>query len=231
MNIYVDIDNTICKTDASGGIDKYIVSTPIYDRIHYVNDLYKKGNIITYWTARGNTSGIDYTELTRTQLDSWGCLYNHLVMNTKPSYDVLIDDKTIHPDSIQFTQSSKKTTPRIVQKGWGHEIIFVNNELYCGKILHFHTGAKFSMHYHLKKKETWYVSSGSFLFKYIDTRNADIIEMKLHVGDSVTNELGEPHQIICIEEGDIFEVSTTHDDCDSYRVMKGDSQNLTHNCS
>ena len=90
-------------------------------------------------------------------------------------------------------------------------------------------GARFSMHYHLKKKETWYVSSGMFLFRYIDTNNADILEEKLCIGSTVTNEIGFPHQIICIEAGDIFEVSTHHEDCDSYRVIKGDSQNQTGN--
>jgi hypothetical protein len=29
-----------------------------------------------------------------------------------------------------------------VPKGWGHEVIFVNNELYCGKLLVFKKGAK-----------------------------------------------------------------------------------------
>jgi hypothetical protein len=57
---------------------------------------------------------------------------------------------------------------------------------------------------------------------------ADIIEMVLNKGDTITNEIGEPHQIICEEEGDIFEVSTTHYDSDSYRVLKGDSQ--LHRC-
>lgn len=80
------------------------------------------------------------------------------------------------------------------------------------------------MHYHLKKKETWYVASGFFLFKYINTQTADVCEIELVPGDTITNEIGEPHQLICIEEGDIFEVSTHHEDCDSYRVMKGDSQ-------
>ena len=111
-----------------------------------------------------------------------------------------------------------------VEKGWGHEVIIVNNELYCGKILHFNKGAKFSMHFHLKKKETWYVSTGSFLFRWINTHNADVIEETLSAGDTITNEVGEPHQIICLEEGDIFEVSTQHFDSDSYRVGKGDSQ-------
>ena len=33
-----------------------------------------------------------------------------------------------------------------------------NNSEYCGKILRFNSGKKFSMHYHLEKKETWYIS-------------------------------------------------------------------------
>jgi len=224
MNIYVDIDNTICRTDPSGGVNKYAVAIPITERIQYVNDLFDNGNTITYWTARGNHSGVDHTDFTHKQLSAWGCKFHKLITGSKPSFDLLIDDKSMHPDSIPHVPV-KKSTPQIVKKGWGHEVIFVNNDLYCGKILHFNQGARFSMHYHLKKKETWYVSSGRFTFKYIDTRTADIIETSLEVGDSVTNELGEPHQIICLEEGDIFEVSTTHYDSDSYRVMKGDSQN------
>lgn len=222
MNIYVDIDNTICNTDDKNGLNKYKMATPIQNKIDYMNSLYDKGNRITYWTARGNSSGIDQTELTRAQLEEWNCKYHELIMG-KPSYDLLIDDKTQHPDSI--VHSTKKCQkPQIVPKGWGHEVIFVNNDKYCGKILHFNKDAKFSMHYHLIKQETWYVRSGKFLFKYINTTNADIVEMDLNPGDTITNEIGEPHQIICVEEGDIFEVSTTHVDSDSYRVMKGDSQ-------
>jgi len=222
MNIFVDIDNTICLTDDSKGPSKYEQSVPLVDKIAHINSLYDSGNRITYWTARGRSSGIDYTELTKAQLSKWNCKYHQLKMD-KPSYDLFIDDKTQHPSQLIMARV-RKTTPEVVQKGWGHEVIFVNNDLYCGKILHFKKDAKFSMHYHLKKKETWYVASGRFRFKYIDTRTADVIETILEIGDSITNEVGEPHQIICLEEGDIFEVSTTHFDSDSYRVMKGDSQ-------
>ena len=223
MIIYVDIDNTICITDERFGIDKYNKSIPIQEKIDYINDLYDKGNTITYWTSRGNASGIDQTDFTENQLKSWGCKYHKLILK-KPSYDILIDDKTLHPKYIDHSLKSKKSVAEIVKKGWGHEIVFVNNNLYCGKILHFNKDAKFSMHFHLKKKETWYVSSGKFIFKYIDTHNADILEIDLHMGDTITNEIGEPHQILCLEEGDIFEVSSQHFDSDSYRVMKGDSQ-------
>ena len=221
MKVYVDIDNTICATGE--GVDKYERATPDPVSISYVNSLYEKGDEITYWTARGNASGVDYTDLTKKQLTEWGCKYHTLIMG-KPSYDILIDDKTMHPRDIPPNTCSKKTRPEIVSKGWGHEVVFVNNGMYCGKILHFNKGAKFSMHFHLKKTETWYVSSGRFLFKYINTHNADIIETVLDVGDVITNTVGSPHQIICIGEGDVFEVSTQHFDTDSYRVMKGDSQ-------
>jgi mannose-6-phosphate isomerase-like protein (cupin superfamily) len=111
-----------------------------------------------------------------------------------------------------------------VPKGWGHEIVFVNNELYCGKLLVFKTNAKFSMHYHLIKDETWYVESGKFLYRWIDTSNAEVNEVILKVGDTVRQLPGQPHQLECLEEGTIFEVSTQHFDHDSYRVWRGDSQ-------
>lgn len=224
MNIYVDIDNTICHTDDSLE-NKYIHSKPIQSSINYINELYHKGKKIIYWTARGNVSGEDHTELTLHQLKEWGCLFHELRMG-KPSFDLLIDDKTMHPRDIPI-EPVKKTTPVIVPKGWGHEVVFVNNDKYCGKILHFKKGARFSMHFHLKKTETWYVASGSFLFRYIDTKLADMKEMELSIGDTITNQIGEPHQIICLEEGDIFEVSTHHCDDDSYRVLKGNSQDIS----
>jgi mannose-6-phosphate isomerase-like protein (cupin superfamily) len=226
MNLYVDIDNTICITQ-DGIPNKYELAQPLNDRIRYINELYDKGNTVTYWTARGNKSKINCEEFTKNQLDNWGCKYHNLQFN-KPSFDLLIDDKCCNSDEYwkkNIHQSyEKKQKSEIVKKGWGHEVIFVNNDKYCGKVLHFNKDAKFSMHYHLVKKETWYVTSGKFIFKYINTQTADIISEFLESGDVITNEIGEPHQIICIEEGDIFEVSTTHYDTDSYRILKGDSQ-------
>ena len=111
-----------------------------------------------------------------------------------------------------------------VPKGWGHEIVFENNELYCGKILVFKKGCKFSMHYHMIKDETWYVEEGEFLYRWIDTETAEVIEKILKKGDSVRQYPGQPHQLEAITEGTIFEVSTEHFDSDSYRVWKGDSQ-------
>jgi len=111
-----------------------------------------------------------------------------------------------------------------VPKGWGHEIIFENNELYCGKLLCFKKGAKFSMHYHMIKDETWYVQEGSFLYRWIDTETAEVNEVELRVGASVRQRPGQPHQLEALEDGVVYEVSTEHFDSDSYRVWRGDSQ-------
>jgi hypothetical protein len=57
--------------------------------------LYDEGHTIIYWTARGATTGLDWSELTKTQLDFWGCKYHELRMG-KPMYDVWVDDKAIN---------------------------------------------------------------------------------------------------------------------------------------
>ena len=113
-----------------------------------------------------------------------------------------------------------------IPKGWGSELIIENNDMYCGKILIFKEGCKFSMHYHLEKDETWYVNSGRFIYRWIDTDNADVHEQELTIGDIVRQRPGQPHQIEALTDGEIFEVSTHHEDEDSYRVWKGDSQNI-----
>jgi len=96
--------------------------------------------------------------------------------------------------------------------------------MYCGKILRFKSGCKFSMHYHMIKDETWYVNSGKFIYRWIDTETADVTEQHLKVGDVVRQRPGQPHQLEALTDGEVFEVSTHHEDKDSYRVWKGDSQ-------
>lgn len=114
--------------------------------------------------------------------------------------------------------------PQRYEKKWGYEIWIHNEEDYCGKILHFKKGGKFSMHYHVIKNETWYVSSGEFILRGINPDSADEYEKLLKVGDVVEVKRGIPHQLEAIEESDIFEISTQHFEDDSYRVKKGDSQ-------
>ena len=123
------------------------------------------------------------------------------------------------------TDLIKKLKPTFTPKKWGGEVVIINNieKGYCGKILHFNKDTKFSLHFHFKD-ECWYIVSGKYLLKYFDTSNANSLELELNVGDIIHVPPMQPHQIICIESGDIFEVSTPDYADDSYRIGKGDSQ-------
>lgn len=112
----------------------------------------------------------------------------------------------------------------LVPKGWGSEFIFATNDKYCGKFLNFEKGSTFSMHFHKEKDETWYVQSGSFAVKCINTADASQYTHKLVEGDIWHNPPMLPHQLICLEAGTIIEVSTPDSVEDNYRVMPGDSQ-------
>lgn len=97
----IDIDGTIC-TNGDCSSCKYEGSTPIKNRIDKINKLYDEGNIIKYFTARGMGRYKDdvqkakdkFYNLTKMQLDIWGCKYHELILG-KPSADYYIDDKGI----------------------------------------------------------------------------------------------------------------------------------------
>ena len=95
MIIYVDIDNTIFKTE---GTD-YTKSKPMPERIKAINNLYDQGNEIIYWTARGTGSGKDWSEVTKEQFKRYGVKY-HTLKFGKPIYDIFIDDKNINSEEF-----------------------------------------------------------------------------------------------------------------------------------
>ena len=91
MNIYVDIDETICFYESERD---YTKAVPNLENIEKINILYDKGHKITYWTARGSVTGIDWYDITERQLSTWGCKFHSLSVGEKPAYDLLICDKT-----------------------------------------------------------------------------------------------------------------------------------------
>jgi len=109
-------------------------------------------------------------------------------------------------------------------KGWGNERWIVNKEKYCLKILSFNKSSSFSMHYHIKKEETWYVAKGCLELSYYDLTNASRITKTINPGMVVDIKPNIPHQLTALEDSEIIEVSTQHFEYDSYRVEPGDSQ-------
>jgi mannose-6-phosphate isomerase-like protein (cupin superfamily) len=128
---------------------------------------------------------------------------------------------TTQTAKLEFNQRYSEGT---VTKGWGAEEIWVTNDHYCSKFMHFNAGASFSMHFHRDKVETWLVMSGTFKLVKLDTSNASEVELILLPGMIVHNDPLEPHQLFAITQGTILEVSTPDSVEDNYRVRPGDSQ-------
>ena len=93
MTYIFDIDGTICSLVKG---DSYNLAEPITKRINKINLLYDNGHIIKMFTARGASTGKDWTDLTENQLSKWGLKYHELIMNSKPEGDHFIDDKAIN---------------------------------------------------------------------------------------------------------------------------------------
>lgn len=112
---------------------------------------------------------------------------------------------------------------KFVPKGWGFEKWIVNNEEYCGKLLYFVKGKRCSWHYHVLKDEVFYIQSGKMLVKYSEDDDLDNAqELILERGDNFHVYRGLRHQMLALEDTELFEFSTQHFDSDSYRIQKGD---------
>lgn len=97
-----DIDGTLC-TQTSGD---YKLALPIVERIHFVNNLYRKGHVIKLFTARGSRSGLDWSRFTEEQISSWGVLHHELIFG-KPHADVFVDDKACNSEDFSWRSRLK----------------------------------------------------------------------------------------------------------------------------
>lgn len=99
-----------------------------------------------------------------------------------------------------------------VPKLWGYEKWLENNDKYCCKLLSLKKGYQCSLHKHKIKDEMFFIMQG---------------HVRLEVGKKVMHMLpgsfvritsGVLHRFRGIEDSIIIEVSTHHEDSDSYRV-------------
>ncbi len=114
-------------------------------------------------------------------------------------------------------------TVEIHPKGWGYEKWITNSNLYCGKLLFFEKGKRCSGHYHNIKDETFYLQRGKLLVKYSDGDDLETSnKIILMEGDTFHVYQGLRHQMLALEDTELFEFSTQHFEEDSYRIIKGD---------
>lgn len=94
----------------------------------------------------------------------------------------------------------------VVNKPWGHEIIWAHTERYVGKILHVKAGHALSVQYHNRKDETVYLLSGELV--YWVQEDGKMRDMQLRRGDAFHITPGTVHSMEAVTDCDILEAST-----------------------
>ena len=100
---------------------------------------------------------------------------------------------------------------KTVNKVWGKELWIANNDKYCGKILTLKKGFRCSVHYHKNKHETFYILKGKVLMELGDEKKI------MNPGDIQVVEQNQKHRFTGLEDSEIIEFSTHHEESDSYR--------------
>ena len=113
-----------------------------------------------------------------------------------------------------------------VDKGWGYEIVWANNEKYSGKLLVFEqAGAKTSLVLHKDRRKSWFVNAGKFKVTFVDVANGEMKTAELNEGQTVDLLELSPHQLeALLPNSIIFEVGTADQIEDRIRLAPGDSQ-------
>ena len=102
-----------------------------------------------------------------------------------------------------------KTSPRRVEKPWGHELIWAETELYVGKILHVKAGEALSVQMHEEKDETLHLLSGEIEL-WAGPSPEEMVDVGLGPGESFRVVPHTVHRIVAITDADVLEASTPH---------------------
>jgi quercetin dioxygenase-like cupin family protein len=97
---------------------------------------------------------------------------------------------------------------RIVQKPWGHELIWAHTDQYVGKVLHVKAGHALSLQYHNVKDETIHLLRGEMIYRLKEGDR--IVDVPFAAGQSFRNTPGTVHQMEAVTDCDILEASTPH---------------------
>ena len=105
---------------------------------------------------------------------------------------------------------------QVVEKVWGREEIIVN-EAYCGKRMFLKKGYRCSLHMHLTKDETFFMTKGSMQVLICPGEGpAEVVILR--VNETLRIKPKTWHSFTGLDdENEFFEFSTHHDAADTVR--------------
>lgn len=106
--------------------------------------------------------------------------------------------------------------PKIVEKPWGREVWYADQEKYAGKVLEVNAGARLSLQLHERKVETLYLLSGHvrLVFKAAATLAGSDVRIEeedmfdWYPGEAVHIPARTIHRFEAVHDSVLLEVST-----------------------
>ena len=89
--LVVDVDGVVAGLVENNDYSK---AEPLSGNIAQINRLHDAGHRIIMFTARGSATGIDWSDVTRSQFARWGLKYHDLQFG-KPAADYYVDDRLL----------------------------------------------------------------------------------------------------------------------------------------
>jgi len=111
----------------------------------------------------------------------------------------------------------------VSKQSWGHELTIARTNDYCTKILAFEkVGSITDFFFNVKKEKTWFVNTGNFKLRWIDTDTGKLFETV--VGEGQTHHV-PPLMPCCLEaikeNSSITESSNGDFEKDKFIVLPG----------
>lgn len=103
--------------------------------------------------------------------------------------------------------SDRHDSLTVVDKPWGHELIWAQTDRYVGKILRVRAGEALSLQYHRVKDETIMVLTGRMRLDFF-ADGETLRTLELGPREPFHIKPGLRHRMIAIEDTDVLEVST-----------------------
>lgn len=123
----------------------------------------------------------------------------------------------VHEHSVINGVAGGLAIPKRVDKWWGYELHYSNDERYCMKLLHFEKDGHTSMHYHVGKHETLLVTSGILKLEILFDKKKEVYT--LTPGQAWVIQPGLAHRLVAVDGPlDVVESSTIDHVDDSVRI-------------
>ena len=103
---------------------------------------------------------------------------------------------------------------------FGFEVTWAATSNYCGKILVFERPCKTSLNFNKEKQKTWFVNSGNFRVRWVDTKDGKLYEKDIAEGSVFHVEPLMPVSLEALSSGaSLTEIGTPDVKDDTFCVI------------